>query len=294
MIDRGCLIIDDIGSALSSMTLLGRAVTETGCEAIRTAVLAFALRRSWTVVSHQAYVEWAHQVLQKDGLEWCVLDPLFVPRDLGERARMVRLTRQFGAETKASHEFGFKAGGWRFSGKLGVLDDAASSGRTLRHVTELLTRSDGSVEHIVLCASSRTARDSVRSFVQGARWTDFVLGDWRVIHLRDGCPHLPFSGRPTNQPAVADADGSVVELRTPSSAVAGNLWQVLLLDPAISRAISSARGDIVRRLSDALKRPACVRDLHLLGPCVPALISPGTVATGDTALESLLTDAPSL
>jgi hypothetical protein len=294
MASGGCLVIDDVDASLSHLTELGRNVAGASAEAIRNAVLDYAVRRKWFVLQHQAYVEWAIDVIRREEHSWLVLDPLFPVAGLGERVRRVRLTRQFdNNEAIVVRHYVLSAGVEPLdmsciSGDVGVLDDAAASGGTLRNMARLVAQTGGRVSRVILAASSRSAHEFFRASGSVTTWTEFVRGDWQIVHLRDGCPHLPHSGRPTDQPSVHGTDGNAVEVRVPSSAVLGNLWQVLVMDAAVRNAVDIARAEIAHRLSNELGRAALVGDLSFLGASVPALVCQGAIVTADTTLESLL------
>lgn len=91
------------------------------------------------------------------------------------------------------------------------------------------------------------------------------------MHLRDGCPFLPYAGRPIGGRSRIDGvQGSKIEVRAPSNEVLGNLWQVLWLDKTIRGAIVDAWRDIAQTFSVALGDTAALRHLVLLGESVPA------------------------
>jgi hypothetical protein len=294
MPSSGCLVIDDVQASLSGLTELGREVAGASAEAIRNAVLDYAKRRNWFILRHQAYVEWATEIIRRREHTWLVLDPLFPVRGLGDRVRSVRLTRQFDDNQAVVVRKYVLAGRAAptdlsdISGDVGVIDDATASGNTLRYTSRLVAQTGGRVVHILLAASSRCARESFGTAVRDVRWVEFVSGDWQIAHLRDGCPHLPHSGRPTAQPPILGVGGVTVDVRVPSSSVVGNLWQVLYLDTTIRDAVTTARSEIARQFSAVLGRAACVRDLSMLGQFVPALVKQGETVTGDVTLESLL------
>ena len=274
-------MIDDVQRALSLMSELGRRVVTGPAENVRTAVLEYATRRQWTVIPYAAFDAWTRQLLENDAGYWWILDPLSTRAGLDGRANSVRLTRRFVGHAHAVVEAN-DGGELMPADKVGVVDDAASSGRTLRHAADMLARRGASLARVVVCASSRIARDSLGS----VPWLQFVAGDWRVIHLRDGCPFLPCAGRSTDRVA-ADQGGRPIELRVPMSTVTGNLWQVLMLDRGIADAAQAARLAIPKRLSEALHRPACVRDVALLGASVSVDVAPNEAAAGATLLRDL-------
>jgi hypothetical protein len=289
--------MDDVHASLATMSALGRAITSEPIEAIRDAVLDYAARRKWFVVRHSTYVEWASTMIGTADQTWLVLDPLFPISDYGDRVRRIRLTRQFdNNEPIVQREYlltnpSDPAAMPSTLNNVGVVDDAAASGSTLRRVSRLVVDAGGHLEKVILCASSREARDRFHAHVRGAQWDELFRGDWHTIHLRDGCPHLPYSGRPTRQPAVLGDDSTPVEIRVASSAVLGNYWQILCMDKKIRHVTAFAHGEIARRLSVHLGRPACVRDLALLGYFVPAIIAPPEVVTAETTLDSLVNSA---
>lgn len=269
------------------MTAFGRSIIDGPSQGIRSAVLRFAARRGWETIPYSAYAAWGREQLSVDDGHWTVLDPLFTCPAAGGRIVSVRLSRQFGSDNRILN--GGIAGALEpRSEPYGLLDDAASSGRTLRHAVRLLAGAGKIVARILLCASSRNAQDFVRASVPKVRWREFLPGDWRVIHLRDGCAHLPFAGRPTDQPSFRAADGSVTDVRVLSSEVLANPWRVLALDSAIRDAMIFARREVERKLTESLGRPARAADLHLLGRHVSAIVDPNTVAGADTLLADLL------
>jgi hypothetical protein len=283
---QGCLVIDDIEPSLACATEFGRIVLSKSAEEVCSVVLGHARRRGWTVISHSSYVNWANEARHQHDGQWLVLDPLFPVPDGDRSLRVVHLSRHsYSGQSSISGSLNEKL---CVGIRVGAIDDAASSGRTLRYLARLVAQSGGSLAQIIVGASSREARDGVSSAHRDVRWTDLVPGDWRVIHLRDACPHLPHSGRPIGQPSIQGLDHQPIELRVQPTIVDGSLWQVMWLDGAIREAILSARANVARQLSAALGRPALVTDLGLLGARVPALVDQGQRVSADSTLESLL------
>jgi hypothetical protein len=289
-----CLILDDVGAALSMMSELGQGVVRQAAAPIRDAVLEYCLRHEWSLLNYDAYVQWATQQIAADDRKWLVLDPLFPVERLGNRARRIRTTRLFEEHHAIVHRLyadtEFFAGGDELvpKGDIGVLDDAAASGMTLRRIMRYVGDAGGQVTRILVGASSRTARDAFRSGHSRCAWTEFMPGAWRTLHLRDGCPHLPYSGRPTEQGVVHCGDGSFVDVRVPVATLVGHPWQILAMDARVREAVSRARYMIARQLSMHLGRDACVADLPILGVGVPVLVRPGELVTGTATLESLI------
>lgn len=284
MPDTSCLIIDDVSPAIAAMTELGRNVASDSTNTIRQVVLSFARRRGWRVVSHDAFAAWIRESVLT-GVN-VVLDPLLPVASVPD-AHSCRMTRVAGQQLRWLGPFLEREGIHRYSSLVRLIDDAASSGQTLCQVAQAITVCEARVQEIVVCASSQRSRDGVAARQPGARWRDYVPGDFRVIHLRDGCPFLPYSARATGQTVSLEASGPDIELRVPTSTVPGNLWQVLCMDRGIAEEIAVGRAAIAARLSSELQRDACVRDLPLLGPGMSAVAYRGGPVSADTSLALL-------
>lgn len=287
------LLIDDVRAAMSLMSEAGREIADKSTSAIRSAVLEFCLRRNWSLLSYDAYVEWATVQIGADNRTWIVLDPLFPIDHFGDRVRRVRMTRLVdetdGIVTRRYLDMASTASLERVhEGEVGILDDAAASGMTIQRAMRAVGKAGGRVSRILVGASSRTARDGFRAAHSGCEWTEFMRGAWRTVHLRDGCPHLPYTGKPTAHGIVELADGSQLDVRVPLTEVSGHPWQILVMDRLIRDVISGARTTIAQRLSSHLGRAACVPDLSILGASVPVLVKPGATVTREATLESLL------
>ncbi len=290
MPDTRCLIIDDISETLASMSELGRQVATPALEAVRAEVIAFAARRGWTVLRHRAFAEWAAPVLDREAHSWLILDPLFVGPTDSPRVRRIRISRNYdrdGAIVSRRYTGSLDVPLNPLSTDVGLVDDAAASGMTLEQVARSVRSAGGRVVHILVCASSREARDAVRARLPVLRWSEFVRGDWSVIHLRDGCPYALSSGRPAGHPLVVGADGGAVDVRVAASSILGSYWQVMRLDTRVRVAMEAARTTIDRNLSASLRRPALVGDLCLLGSGTTVQIAHDHVLVGDETLDDL-------
>jgi hypothetical protein len=282
-----CLVIDDVEVALAAMTELGRSVAAPGAHAIRARFMEFAFRRRWTVIPHSEFVEWSRHIGATVDVPWLVLDPLFPAESLHNRMTMVRVTRSAGV---AEYEVA-SATTWgpptNFRQAVGLMDDAAANGGTLRAVARAVEEIGGHATHFAVCAATKHAHDRVLTCHKSAKWRTLVPGHWQISHLRDGCPHLPFTGRRTHHPILHVSNGSSVEVRAPVFLSENNLWQVLYLDQPIRDAVRAARLEVADRLSRELDRPATVADLCLLGSAVPALAPPGESVELRTELANL-------
>lgn len=287
----GNLIIDDVEQAMSRMSALGREISAQAVEAVRAAVLSFAQRRGWLVLPYALYADWATKILAEDQRSWVLLDPLLPVGIANARVTSIRVTRGYDPRPD------FLAGHITpnnavelvpTSGDVGIIDDAAASGRTLRHVAGLIQQAGGRLTRVAVCASSREARTTMSRTTSMMKWSEYYPGDWTIIHLRDGCPHLPFSGRPSGESRVGGTVGAGVEVRFPPTVAAGSLWQVLALDSSIRDAMRFARWTVATQLGESVGHPARVGDLATLGRDVPALIDTSMRVAADSELLSLM------
>lgn len=288
MPDAGCMIIDDSTEALLRMTELGQAVAGASTARIVEAVKSYAEKRRWTLVPYTLYREWVTNEVRDTDCHWVVLDPLLRLEELEGSCSSLRLTRGVPQSQPLAEADGAESGFDLLVGPVGIVDDVASSGRTIAHVARAIGRAGAHVAQVRLCGSSHSARDFLARSLTGTRWSAYIPGDWRVIHLRDGCPHLPHTGRPPSSSYIVTEDGSRVPLRVASTGVLGNLWQVLWLEPAIRSIIEESRREVVRLLGEELGKEARVSDLQLLGEAVPALVRANEEVGAETRLVDLL------
>src|SRR4051812_512123 len=87
------VVIDDLDEAVSLLFPLGRDVVRPAAAAIREAVLLFAARHGWDVVSHKAFARWLQPQVDPDYV-WLVLDPLIDCTKLGAMALRLRVSRR--------------------------------------------------------------------------------------------------------------------------------------------------------------------------------------------------------
>ena len=290
---REFLIIDDVVPALESMTELGRMMLTAPLERLRQRVLEYAVARNWSVVKHAAFAEWARELTRNAGLEWLSLDPLLCEDDDRRQLRPLRLSRKF--DGGATVLFGpmmsgldnFEIIARAVTGPVGVVDDAMASGRTVRTAVRLLAAAGVAVTDVMVCASSRSARDAFRQSHPALRWKEFLVGDWSVLHLRDGCPLLPYTGRPTVDRLVLDADRMGLELRVPTTHILGHPWQVLCMNSGVREAATHALVEGIAEFCRRLGRVATVADLRLLGDHVSVPRTSSAPVSAETTLASL-------
>jgi hypothetical protein len=285
MSDQNCLIIDDASAALELATSFGRSVLEEPAERIRGAVLSLAARRGWLVAGHREFASWARDLAARSCRRWIALDPLLTGPGAPPEATHLRLSRIFGA------------GGERIEGgslslrmdvagaAVGILDDAIASGRTMRLVARSVREAGGTVAQIAAAAASPGGLRAIRAEFAGLRADLYLSGEWRTAHMRDGCPHLPYSGRSSG--LFARNDAGEIELRILAQHVVGSPWQVFVLDSAVRAAVLCAQATVAERLSHELGRTATIGDLPLLGAGIPGVVMPSQTATAASPLDSL-------
>lgn len=268
------------------MSPAGRELAAETARAIRSSTLSHAARRGWEIVPHRFYADWVAKTVEADDRHWLVLDPLLSGHDVVRRGTRINLTRH------ADSAIPSRATGLRFDGladhqSVGVIDDAVSSGRTLCQLGRVCLQQGSRIDTVAVACSSRVGRATVETRVPGVRWFSYLLGDWQALHLRDGCPFLPYSGRPFRSVAP-QGDAVQLDLRLPSWLVAGSIWQVLWLNADVQQSIRDGYRRILRTLTARLERPPQIGDLSLFGDGVTCLADrdPGYVT--DTALKDLL------
>lgn len=281
-----CLIIDDVATALNSMSPFGRQATATAAALVREAVIDFANRRRWTVLPYDQFVTWARSLIHRSSGDWLVLDPIFPLSTSSSRVKPLRVTRATGVN---QHRVGpmDAVEAIQDSPDIAILDDAAATGGTLRTVAGTLAGSGRVPTRFALAACTDEARAVIFRRFPSATLDVLQRGNWRICHLRDGCPHLPFTGRATTHKAIEISDGKSIEARETMATAVNNLWQVLYLDSRVKQAAQAARIRVAEQLAAGIGRPATVADLALLGQSVPVLLEPGQTVSGDALLRDL-------
>jgi hypothetical protein len=286
MDDREILIIDDIEPALRQQSALGQSVVGPIARAFREAVLLCAAARGWEVVHHSAFRAWAC-CSRPTSKTWLVLDPLIPPHEVGPTAYTVRLTRALGPK------------GWALDatelanspvvlrgGEFAILDDVAATGTTLSVLDSVISEGGGRVTEFVLCASSKAAKDGVTARLPSAQWSAFRTGDWKTVHLRDGCPGLAFAGRRIEGLSPVVTERGLIPVRVPP--LNGGPWEHLRRNRSIAHAIGTARRSLWESFSNSLGRPATVSDVPLLGDNVAIPLFSTLPPTAESLLQSVL------
>jgi hypothetical protein len=221
-------------------------------------------------------------------VDWLVLDPLFPADALQDNLTKLRVTLRADVRDYEVGPIADWSASVNITNRIGIADDAAATGGTLRAVIRAIERVGARPSHFAVCAATRESRSKLGAAHRDARWSALVAGHWRISHLRDGCPFLTFTGRRTDHPLVQISDEVFLEVRAPVFTSPNNLWCVLHLNEAIRRADRFAIVDIAARLSGELGRAETIADLHLLGAAVSALMLGGQAVEMRTELATLV------
>ena len=168
-----------------------------------------------------------------------------------------------------------------------MLEDAVASGATLKQVCALLAVRQVVVKRIVVCASTSPARRAIAESIPGVEWLQFMPHGSAAIHLRDACPYLPFSGRPSAAHTPVSTANGPVAIRIPSVTIDRAMWGEAFSDYRVLAATIHARSEISVRFSAALGREAIVSDLPMLGRDIALPAYPGHELTASTPLASI-------
>jgi hypothetical protein len=260
------ILIDDIDDALACLTDLGREVICPFVGALRDGILFVASLRRWQVVAHSSFRSWIASLANLED-HWLVLDPLIHESLMGSGAQRLRFTRRRTASGWVIDEAMPREVEARLYGRrVGIVDDAAVTGTTLRHVLQAVRAAGGIPGRIVVCVSSGNGR----SAVVGVEWHTYAAGSFRVAHMRDGCLLLPYAGRPLLGREPIEIGARAIPVRVPPGH--GGLWDELRRYAPVAQAMKHIRVHFADRLSAALGRTALVRDVALLGDgvCLPS------------------------
>lgn len=278
-------LIDDVHAALSRLTPFGEAVVAPSALRVRDAVMSHVRARDWLVVNHRGFAGWiAHARVRS----CVVLDPfLDCVRELDQnRWRLSRL---------------FTPDGWRIYAEIPpslalkvrgktvcLVDDVASSGRTLCHVIEKVLGAGGHVSAIYASVAAERAREAVSRSFPAVTWVLMVNEPRAGIQLRDGCVGLPYAGRPVFSLSPIKTGVGLIERRACPTTFRGGFWDKVGNDPAVRASIEAARHELVDEFTRQLRRPPRLADLHLLGPDVAAVVSADRPVGPETPLREVL------
>jgi hypothetical protein len=282
--DRACLLIDDLAPCLRRLSELGQSIVGPPAQQVREMVLAFCQRRGWNVVGHDDFRRWSSELVRSDSRRWLILDPLLSAGEFGERALEFRISRQVDSQRASQRRRPNPLERIPDLGEIGIVDDGASTGRTLGHTTGLVHPHGGTLRRVVVCTATRRARESAEPWNRSVQWDVYVPGDFRIGHLRDGYPFLPFAGRPTHVSPIAGVNGADVEPRVSAADLPGSNWNILAMDRGVREALRDARTHIVAELSRAVGRAALVADLGLLATELTTPVQASDEPTGATLL----------
>lgn len=278
--------IDDVEAACAHLSPLGRRVVQDGALAVRSAIISVVRERGWRVVNYGTFRAWCRDK-ENDFKTWVALDPMFAGTE-NPHIVPLRLSRVLHGDVwRIEEQEGF-AHGLTIGKGVVLVDDVAASGMTIRHAVVMLRERSIAVEEIVLCAATSVARKHLASECPGIKLTCcFEDEGLAAIHLRDACPYLPFSGRPSKQHPDVETSNGRVPIRIPSTTIRQGLWPHVFGDYRALVATVNARSRVAALLSHELGRDATVGDLRLLGRDIPLPAYPRHKVAEATLLSSL-------
>lgn len=183
------LIIDDIEPALALLPPAMRAAVDPSVQRLRTRIHDHASAQSHTLLSHAHFTDWILNAVDPEAVILS-LDRLIGPSRDG-RIHPISAHRFWSGgrlETRVDIT-GISAPS---GAQLVLIDDAVYTGSTLRDVINALAAESLSVSCVYVGAAKQAALASVGC----GRLKPFTLvEDGDILHMRDYCPLLPFSGR---------------------------------------------------------------------------------------------------
>jgi hypothetical protein len=259
------LLIDDLDEAAARLSPFARTLLEEDLTSLRRLLLEHATWNEWRVLSYASFVDWSASLA--DGSLVVIADKLYPTDRLRGQALCVEVHRYWMADSAERQVFVepesrcvIPAGE-----PVVVIDDAAWSGSTLHEVCTLANSAGGKVREVIVGAATPHAEEMLRKTGLTFSRLAAVPEGWDILHARDFCPWLPYSGRKLRSAPGVNDTGLAVRL-APLFHNDG-AWLQLGKQPFHSRLTDLALCGI-DRLESHLGRVATVHDLRLLGPNV--------------------------
>lgn len=260
------LLIDDLDETAAHLSSLGRLLLRDILLNLRRTVGRHASSNGWRVMSYSSFVDWS--VPFTDASRTLVADKLYPMSKLCGPAVRVDAHRYWVGEA-AEREVSLQDEPIEMPYQCPVvlIDDAAWSGDTLRSLCRRVNAAGGKVTHIIVGAASPGAAELLGT--TGARISVLakVPPDFDILHARDFCPWLPYSGRRVRSEAGILATG--VDVRIAPLFYHAGAWLQLTPDCTCWREAIELAFEFISRFEAHLGRRALAQDLALLGPQVP-------------------------
>jgi len=178
------IIIDDIGAVCRLLPPKLRDAISPDVEKLRQEITGFARRKRYQILLHDDFSDWA--LTKIDTNDTIVsLDPLIGPA-VDERIQRIGVHRYWSKtalEVRCTSDVDLHT----LSGSI-LIDDAVYTGSTLKAIFDAGLAPKG----VLTGTAKPSALDTLGSIAISAH-TQCLSGD--ILHLRDFCPLLPFSGR---------------------------------------------------------------------------------------------------
>lgn len=183
------LIIDDIAPALALLPQSLRTAMAPMVQRMRARVRAYAHDRSYKLIRHDEFTDWFLAAIAP-GAVILSLDPLV---DCHRDPRIHRVSaHRFWSDDQLVIRTRIEGLPGSANGAVMLVDDAAYTGSTLNRVLEALAHAGFTVSRTYVGAAKPAAVRNC-SLTRIVPFAHLEKGD--ILHLRDYCPLLPFSGR---------------------------------------------------------------------------------------------------
>lgn len=259
------VLIDDLDEAAARLSPFARTLLEEDLASLRRLLLEHATGNEWRVLSYASFVDWS--VSLADGSLVIIADKLYPTSRLRSRTMCMEVHRYWMTDSVERQVFVEPEPRCAIpkDEPVVIIDDAAWSGSTLREVCTLANSAGGKVRQVIVGAATPHAEETLRKTgVTFSRLTAVPDG-WDILHARDFCPWLPYSGRKLGSTSPANHTGFTIRL-APLFHNDG-AWLQLGEHPCYGRLTDLALHGI-DRLESYLGRAATIQDLHLFGPNV--------------------------
>jgi hypothetical protein len=259
------LLIDDLDEAAARLSSFARTLLSEDLSRLRQILLEHATWNEWRVLSYASFVDWSASLA--DGSLAIIADKLYPTNRLRSRTMCMEVHRYWMTDSAERQVFVEPESRCVIPNgePVVIIDDAAWSGSTLHEICTLANSAGGKVRQVIVGAATPHAEEMLSK--TGATFSRFtaVPEGWDILHARDFCPWLPYSGRKLGSTSLAKDTGFTIRL-APLFHNDG-AWLQLGKHPSQGRLTDLALHGI-DRLESYLGRVATIQDLHLFGPNV--------------------------
>jgi len=259
------VLIDDLDEAAARLSPFARRLLDEGLASLSKLLREHAIGNEWRILPYASFVDWSAS-LAGESLA-VIADKLYPTDRLRGTALCVEVHRYWIADdaerqvlVEPESQCVISAGE-----PVVVIDDAAWSGSTLHEVCTLANSAGGRVRQVIVGAATLHAQEMFSKTKLAFLQQVTVPEGWDILHARDFCPWLPYSGRKLRSAPGMTNTGFAVRL-APVFYDDGSWLQVG--NQPIHSFLTDLAFQGIDRLESYLGRTATVEDLRLLGPNV--------------------------